>query len=156
MDNLFDNKYSYEKYRDLLSEPLEADGNTKYINEQRHFQKCVVITTDNIKLVEKRVIIKNSIDCLFFLYMDPSLRSYDARYWFFIGQIKNNKNKIAYFSYEAGCCGTGFGFCETSSLHLSNDPNLLVTYGLTDKQRDLIAQSKNILQHDKIENDDNN
>ena len=62
MDNLFDNKYSYEKYRDLLSEPLEADGNTKYINEQRHFQKCVVITTDNIKLVEKRVIIKNSID----------------------------------------------------------------------------------------------
>lgn len=137
MDQLFENNISYDDYKNILSTPLQADCN---MNQNFcHYQKCYRIDTDKIKLIEKRVKIKDLIDCLYFLYVDEALDSYDDKYWFFIGKLTND----FYFVYESGCCMTGFGLGSKSSLYFSSNKDLLIKYGLTDKHRNLIKQNEN-------------
>ncbi len=149
MDGLFENSYSYEEYKNVLKEPLEADRkqNKNYFdwnssNEEKglweHYQKCYAITEKQIKLIEKRIIIIDLICCLYFIYVDAKSDSFDNKYWFFIGKLKNG----VYFLYESKCDGTGFGFSEESYLYLAREPDLLVKFGLTNKQRDLINKHK--------------
>lgn len=136
MNNLFNEFSDFENFKNNLSEPLEADE-IKDLN--LHFQKCYFIKDNNIKHINKRFIIKNIIEHLYFLYIDLGEKEFDERYWFFIGKIKN---KNLYFTYETGCCGTGFGLGEISTIYLSENKDLLCNYGLTNKQRYLI--NKNI------------
>ena len=134
MNKLY-NEYSlYDEYKYILQDPLDADIKSAQPDNYCHYTKCIIITKDNIKNVEKLVLIKDLIECLYFIYVDYGKREYDNKYWFFIGKLNNN----TYFSYESGCCGTGFGLGEKSTLFLSKSQELLYNYGLTDKQRDLI------------------
>jgi len=143
MDQLFENCISYEDNKKYVVDPLQADCMDQ--NSFCHYQKCYRIDTDKIKVITKRVIIKDLIDCLYFLYVDALLDNFDDKYWFFVGKLKND----FYFAYESGCCGTGFGLGSESTLYVSFNKKLLIKYGLTDKQRDLIfkEQNKNNMQN---------
>jgi hypothetical protein len=140
MNSLFQNIFFYVDYENILAEPLNADETLIDPNINCHEQKAYAIQTDKIKSIDKRIIIKNSIECLYFIYVDTKLNYYDDKYWFFIGKLKNG----IYFSYESGCCQTGFGLGSKSSLYLAKEQDHLITYGLTNKQRELINQHKNI------------
>ena len=58
--NVFNNYYLYEEYKNVLDEPLDADFETeqKTENEYPHYQKCYLITDDNIKPLYQKVMIK--------------------------------------------------------------------------------------------------
>ena len=134
--NVFNNSYLYDEYKTVLDEPLDADLKTKQLNENEypHYQKCYLITNDKIKPLNKNVMVKHLIKCLYFVYTDFSEKEYDDKYWFFIGRLENN----LYFSYEIECSGTGFGLGETSVMYFSKTKELLLLYGLTDKHRNLV------------------
>jgi hypothetical protein len=140
MDILFQNNFTYKDYENILFEPLNADEILINPNINCHEQKAYVILPNKIKPVEKRIIIKNLIESLYFIYVDTKLNYNDDKYWFLIGKLKNG----IYFSYESGCCQTGFGLGSKSSLYLSREQDHLIKYGLTNKQRELINQYKNV------------
>ena len=141
---VFNNSYLYEEYKIVLDEPLDADFETKQKteNEYPHYQKCYLITNDKIKQLNQNVIIKNLINCIYFVYTNFG-KEYDDKYWFFIGKLNYYKeeNNNLYFSYEVGHSGTGFGLGETSIIHFSKTKELLLSYGLTNKQRNLIISN---------------
>lgn len=138
MDNLFQTHKPYEKYNYILSYPLESERKALLEpNRYYHTQNCYAICNDKIKHIDKGVIIKNKIECLFFLYVDFGEKTWDDKYWFFIGKLKEE----VYFMYESDCCGTGFGLGSKSTLYFAKKPELLTTYGLTDKHRDLITKN---------------
>lgn len=139
MDNLFQMNEPYEKYDYILSYPLESDL-MALDSKCSHAQNCYAICDNKIKHIDKVITIKNMIECLFFLYVDFGEQTWDDKYWFFIGKLKKDG---LYFMYESGCSGTGFGFGEESTLYLSKKPELLTTYGLTNKHRDLITKNIN-------------
>ena len=141
---VFNNSYLYEKYKNVLDEPLNADLETKSktLDEYVHYQRCCYITNNKIRQLNKNVMIKNFINCLYFVYTDFGESEFDNKYWFFIGKLSGYKEEnIVYFSYEVGRAGTGFGFGETSIIHLADTKELLLSYGLTDKQRNLIISN---------------
>ena len=140
---LFDNTYFYENYKDVLDEPLDADYQSvkQTENDYPHYQECNLIEKNGIKQVkrEHNAIIKPLINCLYFVYTDFGKEKVDDKYWFFIGKLKSLKdNAEFYFTYEVGCSGTGFGLGETSILNCSKSKELLMMYGLTDRQRNII------------------
>lgn len=128
---MFNKSYLYEEYKSFLDEPLDMDAEAI---DDTHFQECHLITNNKIQLLNRRIILKPLIECLYFVYVDYGRIKYDDKYWFFIGKLKNG----LYFSYEVGCSGTGFGLGETSKIYFSNTKELLLLYGLTDKQRNII------------------
>lgn len=136
MEKLFEEYSSFDKYKCILLEPLEADF-IPNSNDYCHEQKCYVLTSDKIKHINRIALIKDNIECLFFVYVDFGQQIWDKKYWFFVGKLKNG----IYFVYESGRSGTGFGFGETSQICLSKMPDVLCKYGLTDKQRDLIINN---------------
>ena len=141
MDYLFKEYCFYEEYKNILFGPLEAD--CKSVNGGYcHYQKCYFINFNTIKHVNKCMLIKDKIECLYFVYIDFGEKQWDDKYWFFVGKLTND----LYFAYESDCCGTGFGLGSSSSLYLSKTPELLYTYGLTNKHRDLINSNINISQ----------
>ena len=137
METLFQNSCSFEEYKYILEAPLEADLQSVFIDSYCHEQYCCAITGDKIKHINKLIIIKDKIECLYFIYINFGEKKWDNKYWFFIGRLNNQ----IYFAYESGCCGTGFGLGSKSSLYLSKTQELLCKYGLTDKQRELINMS---------------
>ena len=141
--NVFNNSYPYEEYKHVLDEPLDADLKTKlntedeypdYQNHYPHYQNSYMITNDKIIPSHQNIMIKHKINCLYFVYTDFGEKEFDNKYWFFIGELNNN----LYFSYEVGISGTGFGLGETSVIHFSKTKELLLSHGLTNKQRNLI------------------
>jgi hypothetical protein len=137
MDNLFKNYSSFDEYKYILIEPLNADLLTQD-KSVCHTQKVYMITNKKINYLDNKVIlIKDNIICLFFIYTDFGQKMWDDKYWFFIGKLNND----IYFSYESGCSGTGFGLGSTSTIYFSKTPELLCSYGLTNKQRDLIINN---------------
>jgi hypothetical protein len=141
---IFDNSHPYEQYETILNEPLNADfeSTQNSENDYPHYQECYCITNDNIKK-SKNIIIKNLINCIYFVYTDLGNKEFDDKYWFFIGNFnfdKEGKHNF-YFSYEVGRSGTGFGLGETSRIHFSRTKELLLEYGLTNKQRNLIRST---------------
>lgn len=135
MDNLFEEYASYEEYKNVLLEPLNADEKINK-DEYCHYQKAYFITDDKIIPIKKVVLIKDIIECLYFLYTDFGYSEWDDKYWFFVGKL----NKI-YFMYESGCNGTGFGLGSESTLYLSKTPEYLIKYGFTNKHRNLIVNN---------------
>jgi len=138
---LFDESRPYKEFRSALEEPLNADtqqGDDHFAHEQ----KCFIIRNDAIKPVTGRtILIRDVIECLYFVYVDLGRQQWDDKYWFFVGKLVNTKGHDIFFAYEAGCNGTGFGLGEQSCLHLSDSLQRLCQYGLTDKQRELIMTS---------------
>lgn len=137
MDKLFEIHEPYDKYDYILAYPLDSEEMALYPDKHYHTQNCYAICDDKIKCIEKVVIIKNMIECLFFVHVDFGEEMWDDKHWFFIGQLKNG----LYFMFESDCCGTGFGLGSKSTLCLSKKPELLTTYGLTNKHRDLITNN---------------
>lgn len=140
MNVLFQNNFPYKDYENILFEPFNADETLINPDTSCHEQKAYAIQPNKIKPIEKRIIIKDLIETLYFIYVDTKLNYYDDKYWFLIGKLKNG----IYFSYESGCCQTGFGLGSKSSLYLAREQSDLITYGITNKQRELINQHKNI------------
>lgn len=141
MDNdlmeIFDSSHFYEEYKNILDEPLDADLKSVQKKDYVHFQKCYLITNSKIIPSNRNMSIKHLIECVYFVYTDFGEGEFDDKYWFFIGKLSND----LYFSYEVGCSGTGFGLGETCTMHFSKTEELLLTYGLTDKQRNFIKQN---------------
>ena len=145
MDKLFDNCISFEKCKNIILEPLEADYYILHPEKFCHELKCFIINNNEIKCSNKnQPLIKNHIEYLNFIYTDFGNKEFDDKYWFFIGKSTNG----IYFSYESGCCGTGFGLGSKTKIYLSKSQELLSQYALSDKQRSII--DKNI---DKFIND---
>lgn len=138
IENLFDTFEKYSIYSNYFSEPFKANSCTDV--NYPHSQNCYRIDKNGIKLLNKKIDLTEIIECFYFIYVDYGLKEFDDKYWFAIGKIKNQNN--IFFSYESNCSGTGFGLGETSTLYFSNDKSLLITYGLTNKQRNLIANNK--------------
>ncbi len=154
---LFEKHCSYEQYKHVLLEPLEADimalNPDKYYHKQKCFSFIHSEVDNNIKYINKVIIIKDIIECLFFIYTDFGEKKWDDKYWFFIGKLNNG----IYFIYESDCCGTGFGLGSTSTLYLSKSKNLLYVYGLTNKHRELLNNNihKRFIINDDTENSTN-
>ncbi len=147
MDKLFEESCSFDnyEYKHILEVALDADIRAAESDIRApqpdnifHEQKCVIITKDNIKIVNKIVLIKKFIECLYFVNVDFGEDIHDDKYWFFVGKFYNN----SYFIYESGCCATGF-IGSKSSLTASKSQELLYNMGLTDKQRDMITNNIN-------------
>lgn len=140
MDELFSpkNAISYEKHKEVLEPPLDADIYLKQHPNFCHYQDYYFLYANRIERVNRIKIIKFNIECLYFIHNDFGLEKWDDMYWFFVGRLSNN----LYFSYESGCCGTGFGLGSKSKIYISQEPRLLYEYGLTDKQRELILNKK--------------
>ncbi len=139
METLFDESEPYSKYKAALYEALDAPYRK---DDDEHRLKCVAIHEDKIKPLNKRILIRDRIIDLYFVYVDYDSDECESRYWFFIGKIHNDVvNKDIYFVYESECCYTGFGFCEEPTLSLSTSQDLLKIYGLTDKHRTLINEN---------------
>lgn len=142
MDNdlmeIFDSAHFYEEYKSILDEPLDADLKSVTIDEDHytHYQNCYLITKNKIIPSNRNMSIKHLIEYIYFVYTDFGEREFDDKYWFFIGKLKDD----LYVSYETGRSGSGFGLGETSTMHFSKSEELLLTYGLTDKQRNLVKQ----------------
>lgn len=136
---IFDSAHFYEEYKNILDEPLDADLKSVKMDDKTyvHFQNCYLITKNKIIPSDRNMSIKHLIECIYFVYTDFGEKEFDDKYWFFIGRLTND----LYFSYEVGCSGTGFGLGETSKMYFSKSEKLLLTYGLTDKQRNFIKQS---------------
>jgi hypothetical protein len=83
MDNLFQTHEPCEKYDYILSHPLESDLLALNSDNFCHTQNCYAICHDKIKHINK-VIIKNMIECLFFLYVDFGEQTWDHKYWFLL------------------------------------------------------------------------
>jgi hypothetical protein len=141
MDELYKESCEYEKYKELLEEPLDADiiAMTDKSNRFCHYFECEIITKDEIKKINKNILLKNKIESLYFVYADYGDYEFHGKYWITVGKIIKN----LYFVYESGCSGTGFGLGSYSKLIISKSPELLYNYGLTDKQRDLINKNIN-------------
>jgi hypothetical protein len=68
MDNLFKNYSSFDEYKYILIEPLNADLLTQD-KSVCHTQKVYMITNKKINYLDNKVIlIKDNIICLFFIY----------------------------------------------------------------------------------------
>lgn len=129
MEDVFTTAYSYNTaYKDLLYEPLNA------VNEECHTQICTRISYSTLHHI-KSVNIYDKIKCLHFLHQ--SINDIGENRWFIIGQLEDVYNNL-YFAYDVYCSGTGFGLGETSKLFFAKDPELLVKYGLTFAQRELV------------------
>lgn len=137
MDNLFEEYTSYEEYKNVLLEPLNADEKKTVDEHYCHFQKVYFITDDKIKHIDKIVLIKDIIKCLYFIYIDFGYKEWDDKYWFFVGKLNNE----IYFTYESDCNGTGFGLGCESTLYFSKTPEYLIKYGFTNKHRELIINN---------------
>lgn len=123
----------YSAFRSLLHVPLSAV--VRYENDQSHIQICTVISKKHgIKEARKPIVIHTTFQHMFFLYTDFGHGHYDEKYWFVVGQLASGM----YITFETCCSGTGFGFCETSKVSLSDNTSLLYTYGMTDVQREWI------------------
>jgi hypothetical protein len=141
MEDLFNKSEPYEKYRYILEYPLKADLNSKTVKDKSlHGQKLYEITSKGIRQCNRKVILIDSITNLFFVYTDFGSGMFDENYWFFIAEYTKD-DKTVYIGYESECCGTGFGFCETSKVYLAETKELLYEYGLTYKQRYLIMKN---------------
>lgn len=135
MENLFQTSQPYENFKRVLSEPLIADyAKSTDSNKYCHDQTCFSITNKKIRHVKQTVVIKDEIESLYFVHVDAGRMKWDDRYWFFVGKLKHG----TYFTYESGCCGTGFGLGSESKLYLSKNPELLYDYALSNEQRNLI------------------
>lgn len=137
MDNLFNDYDSYDKYKNVLSEPFNADDTMIIDQNYSHTQKIYLIDDNKITPIDKLISIKNIIDCLFFLYTDFGEFDWDDRYWFFVGKLYNG----FYFMYETKCNGTGFGLGTEATIYFSKIPQYLIKYGFTDKHRELIVNN---------------
>lgn len=136
MDKLFSSYTSYENYKNILEEPLNADERSIVDKDFCHEQYGYVIKNNKLEIMKKNLPIKNNIEYLYFSYVDFGEREWDDKYWFFVGKIRTKKN--IYISYESGCCGTGFGLGSKSTICLADSKENLYDYGLTNKQRELI------------------
>lgn len=127
--DIFTTAYSYDaQYKDVLYAPLNA------VNEECHTQRCTRISCSKLQHI-KSVNIYDKIKYLHFLH--KSINDIGENRWFIIGQLDDAYNNL-YFAYDVYCSGTGFGLGETSKLWFATQPDLLVKYGLTYEQRELI------------------
>lgn len=128
--HIFTTAYSYDtQYKNLLYEPLNA------VNEECHTQICTRILCSKLQHI-KPANIYDKIKYLHYLHMTGA-KEFDEKTWFIIGQLEDAYNNL-YFAYDVHCSGTGFGLGETSKMFFAKTPELLVKYGLTFTQRELI------------------
>ena len=128
------------KYLAIFSDPFNADNNTIDKNLQRtqcHYLRAFFIYNNRISPSNK-LIIKDNIDCFYFVYVDYGMDRWDDKYWFCIGKTKDE----CFFSYESKCCGTGFGLGSQTKIYYSRNQNILLTYGIEDKHRTFIQEHK--------------
>jgi len=81
--NIFNNSYSYEEYKNVLDEPLDADLKaTKNVEDDYpHYQECYLILNGKITQAKnkKTVELKPLIRCLYFVYTDLGEKEYDNK-----------------------------------------------------------------------------
>ncbi len=156
METLFMNVLSVHDYKEFFRECWTADhcAQTNFqrrkhnpnfgMHFEHHVETTILLTQEKTRFVNVPVSILPAIQHFCFLYVDKGEHEYDDRYYFAVGVLNNGQ----YFSYEAGCSGTGFGFAETTKICISKDPCLLAWSGLTDKQREYIQTYKKTFYRD--------
>lgn len=86
MDKLFEEFSSYDLYKNILAETLDADYNATIDTNYLHETKLTIITNDMIKHSNKTCVIKDKIKYLYYVYVDLGENEWDTRYYFFVGR----------------------------------------------------------------------
>ena len=124
-----------------LREPFDA--NIKAVTNSGFCHEIITkfITAGGLaKNIGCDILIEKYISKVFFLHAEREIETFQDGYWLCIGEL-TTKQGIMFFAYETSCCGTGFGFCEKTEIHIARTLSALVTFGLTNQNRSLILDN---------------
>ena len=143
METIFDEKIKIE-YHKHFDDPFNTDKTKN--KTVCHFVTAYFLFNNRIS-PSKQLIIKDNIDCLYYIYVDHGNSRWDDKYWFCIGKTKDAR----FFSYESTCGGTGFGLGSQTKIYYAMDQEILLTYGIEDKHRTFMKEHTKMFLHNLID-----